>query len=513
MAISTARIAAYEILLRVEREESFAPELLHAAKYAALSAVDHGLATELVMGVLRWRPLLDSQIEAASSLKLSQLDLEVLTALRLGCYQLAFLDRVPTHAAVNESVDLVKRARKRSAAGFANAVLRRLAGKKMQRPDPDAATDSAELAAAWAHPAWLVERWAQAYGLERTRRICVYDQRTPAAALRIFDREGERELVNNGIALEPGSLLASARRVNGGDITKTRAFRDGRVAIQDEGSQLVGLLVGRGSRLLDCCAAPGGKTRILAQENPSALVIAAEIYPRRAWLMRGLVREQNVRITAGDARNPAFAEVFDRVLVDAPCSGTGTLARNPEIKWRLSGAEDLARFQDLQIQILEAAMRQVAPGGRIVYSTCSLEREENEQVIEKAMTNNSGFRMVNCRDELQRLAVEKTLIWPEIDSLVSGPFLRTIPGVHPCDGFFAAIMERGQRLWSRSRMPHAPGPRGSPQLPQGPAEGAEAALELPFADTAKTESCGASFLLWHFGHAALSRPKISASNW
>jgi 16S rRNA (cytosine967-C5)-methyltransferase len=441
MAISPARIATYEILLRVEREDSYASELLHAKKYAELSSVDHGLATELVMGVLRWRSLLDAQIAAASSQKLLRLDLEVLTALRLGCYQLMFLDRVPRHAAVNESVDLVKRARKRSAAGFANAVLRKLAGSEMRRPAVDAATNGLELAAASAHPAWLADRWIQEFGFESAREICAYDQQTPVTALRIFDDAVERELSAEGMVLQPGRLLASARRVSAGDVTETDAFREGRVAIQDEGSQLVGLLAGRGSRILDCCAAPGGKTRILAQENPDALVIAAEIYPQRARLMRKLVREENVRVMVGDARNSSFGADFDRVLLDAPCSGTGTLGRNPEIKWRV-GQEDLAKLQNLQFEILEAAMRQVAPGGRIVYSTCSLEPEENEQVIDKVMSGYADFRVTDCGDELRRLAAKKNLVWPESDSLVSGPYLRTIPGAHPCDGFFAAILQR-----------------------------------------------------------------------
>jgi 16S rRNA (cytosine967-C5)-methyltransferase len=441
MPISPARIAAFDILLRVEREDSYASELLHAKKYADLSSVDHGLATELVMGALRWRSLLDSQIAAASSQKLSRLDLEVLTALRLGCYQLIFLDRVPKHAAVHECVDLVKRARKRSAVAFANAVLRKLARDKMPRPYVDAPTDSAELAAASAHPAWIVERWARAYGFESAREVCQYDQQTPVTVIRISDPPTEDELLRDGISLEPGRLLATAWQVVAGDVTKTKAFRDGRVTIQDEGSQLVGLLVGRGRRLLDGCAAPGGKTRILAQQNPSALVVAAEIYPQRARLMRKLVSETNVRVVMADTRKLPFAEEFDRVLIDAPCSGTGTLARNPEIKWRL-GRENLAKLQNLQIEILNAAMRHVARYGRIVYSTCSLEPEESEEVIDKVLTANSSFRAIHCANELNRLAAEKTLIWPEPDSLASGPYLRTIPGVHPCDGFFAAILER-----------------------------------------------------------------------
>jgi 16S rRNA (cytosine967-C5)-methyltransferase len=450
MPISPARVAAYEILLRIEREASYCSELLHAQKYAQLSSVDHGLATELVMGVLRWRSLLDARIAAHSSQKLSRLDLEVLTALRLASYQIMFLDRVPQHAAVNESAELVKRARKRSAVPFVNAVLRKLAREKAERPEIRAASGAAALAAASAHPLWLVDRWVQAFGLEQARKICEYNQQPPETSLRISDAAVEEELQREGIMLGPGRLLASARRVVSGDITQTKAFRSGRVAnqgfaIQDEASQLVALLVGRGVRILDCCAAPGGKTRVLAQQNSGATIVAAELHPQRARLMRRLVPESNVYIIAADACALPLDSQFDRVLADVPCSGTGTLARNPEIKWRLQPPEengnDLADLQRKQVAILESATQRVAPGGRLVYSTCSLEPEEDEQVIEKAMAANNAFRLVNCRDELERLRSEKELIWPNPDSFVNGPYLRTIPGVHPCDGFFAAILE------------------------------------------------------------------------
>jgi len=248
------------------------------------------------------------------------------------------------------------------------------------------------------------------------------------------------ELRDEGIELEPGKMLSSTFTVKSGDITRTKAFRERRISIQDEGSQLVALLVGEGHNILDCCAAPGGKTRILAERNPDSTIVAMELHPQRAALLRKLVLAENVRVLAADVRKMPITASFDRVLVDAPCSGTGTLARNPEIKWRLK-PEDLLRLQEYQVEILRAAMKQVAPGGRIVYSTCSLEPEENEDVIEKALAGNSSFRVVNCREEIERLSVSGEVLW-DGDSLVCGPYLRTIPGVHPCDGFFAAIMGR-----------------------------------------------------------------------
>jgi len=444
MPISPARIAAFDILLRVEREDSYASELLHSSRHANLSSADHGLATELVMGVLRWRSSLDKYIAERSSQKLTRLDPEVLTALRLAAYQLLFLDRVPGRAAVHESVELVKRAKKRSAVPFTNAVLRKFSGAATDHvvatPGANAETSS-ELAERSAHPLWLVERWTQEFGLQIAKQICAYDQRIPETVVSISDAAVADELRNHKIHLSPGYLLTSAYRVVAGDLTGTRSFRDGQVTIQDEASQLVSLLVGQGSHILDCCAAPGGKTRMLAERNPDARIVAMDLHPHRARLLRKLVAATNVQVMVADARQLPVNEPFDRVLADVPCSGTGTLARNPEIKWRLK-LEDLADLQTRQLAILQSAMQRVSPGGRIVYSTCSLEREENSTVVEKAMSVDHSFRVLDCRAELERLRSQGELRWEDIDSLASGPYLRTIPGVHPCDGFFGAILQK-----------------------------------------------------------------------
>ena len=530
MNVSTARAAAFEILMRIETTEAYAAEMLHSARFAKLSPADHGLLTELVMGVLRWRGVLDDKVaehcggsskdraladrmraspllpkigkgEAPQSRKipaliannairtghpdrssanqlLEKFDVEVLTALRLGVYQILFLDRVPRHAAVSESVEMVKRARKRSAAGLVNAVLRKVhTADVMGSPHPakiakgGAATPDGRSA----HPLWLVERWERIYGPEVARKICEYDQSAPETAVRLMipsanvgtaapscRSSADRPLLAagrigptgggqpsaavptfdqlgaEGIQFEAGRLLTQAAIVAAGDISRTAAFRDRSLVIQDEGSQLVALLVGHGRNILDCCAAPGGKTRIIAERNPKSRVVAMELHPRRAALVKKLVSEGNVHVVAADARNMPFTKMFDRILVDAPCSGTGTLARNPEIKWRLR-PEDIGRLQGYQIEILESAMRQVAPGGRIVYSTCSLEPEENVEVIQEALRRGTSFRLVDCREGLDGLGDE--VAWK--GSLVDGPFLRTLPGVHPCDGFFAAVLEKG----------------------------------------------------------------------
>lgn len=432
MQVSPARAAAFEILLRVERTDAYAAELLHSFRFAALSSADHGLVTELVMGVLRWRSALDGTIAAHIPQPIAKLDLEVLTALRLGVYQLLFLDRIPARAAINESVELVKVARKRSAGGLINAVLRKIGqASRSENFDPTAA-----------HPEWLLNRWRENYGAEAARKICEYDQAQPTPTIRIADVAIRDELKSDGTDLMAGRLVASSFAVDG-DVTKNKAFRERHLLLQDEASQLVALLVGHGKSILDCCAAPGGKTRIMAERNPDAQVLAIELHPKRAALMRKLVPNANVKIIVADARNIPCATQFDRILVDAPCSGTGTLARNPEIKWRLK-KEDVLRLEKYQFDILGAAVQHLEPGGRVVYSTCSLEPEENEHVVRKTLERYEALKLIDCALELRKLQTSGELAWKDLDSLLSGPYLRTIPGVHPCDGFFAAILEKSK---------------------------------------------------------------------
>jgi 16S rRNA (cytosine967-C5)-methyltransferase len=443
MPASASRVAAFDVLLAVEIKDAYASELLHAESYAELDNADHRLATEIVMGVLRWRSALDELISAHASQGIAKLDKEVLTVLRMGTYQLQFLERVPARAAVHESVELIKRARKRSAATFVNAVLRKI--QQLPKSAHDSKINQSEnvleLSTVSAHPAWLVKRWTEQFGFNSAQAICGYDQRVPQTAIRVTDDAVLRALKVEGIELAPGQLLNSARRVRSGDITKSQTFRSASVAIQDEASQLVALLVGTGNRILDCCAAPGGKTRVLAERNPEAKILAMELHPHRAKLLRKMAAHSNVEVVVANATQISSSQRFDRILVDVPCSGTGTLARNPEIKWRLTPA-DLSHLQSRQRAILSSAMQQLAPGGKLVYSTCSLEPEENAQVVEHGLSASPGFRLVDCGQELERLKSENELLWPDTASLLHGPYLRTVPGIHPCDGFFAAVLTR-----------------------------------------------------------------------
>ncbi len=322
VAISPARQAAFDILLRVERDGAWASELLHAPRMEGLSREDRALCHELVMTTLRWQSALDARIAKYSSQQISRLDAEVRTALRLAACQLCYLDRVPAHAAVHESVELVKGAGKRSAAPFANAVLRKIAGEaktqatsKERRAGETAATTPLNgknvelgtegLAARFAHPEWMVARWIDMYGYKAARAICEADQLPPGIALRLEPghagsfAEIEEELAAAGVRLAPGRLLASARRVAGGHFAQCAAFREHRVAAQDEASQLVAALVGRGARILDCCAAPGGKTAAIAARNSNAEIVAVELHEHRARTLKERLSGLSVKVMTG----------------------------------------------------------------------------------------------------------------------------------------------------------------------------------------------------------------------
>jgi len=352
---------------------------------------------------------------------------------------------VAVRAAIYESVELVKRARKKSAATFVNAVLRKFAANPPSLGDWEGQIQKAqsvpELAGSSAHPQWMVERWSQEFSFAAALGLCGFDQQVPPTFIRLRDHAAEADLCSEGISLTPGGFLSSARRVCFGDVTRTKVFADHRIVIQDEASQLIAALVGRGHSILDGCAAPGGKTWAIADRNPRSRIVAVELHAHRAEVLRKRIEAPNVEVWTGRLQDYPVTKLFDRVLVDVPCSGTGTLARHPEIKWRLQMTE-IDDLRSRQLEILNTAMQHVAPKGRLVYSTCSLEPEEDESVVSEAVVSNPAFQFLDCRLELERLQRDGEWLAPGMDSFLRREFLRTLPGIHQCDGFFAAILER-----------------------------------------------------------------------
>jgi 16S rRNA (cytosine967-C5)-methyltransferase len=451
--ITPARKIAYEVLRRVEAEGAYASDLLHAELGARVKAEDAGLATELVMGTLRWRRLLDFLLERQLKKPAAKLDLPVALALRIGLYQLRFLERIPPRAAVNESVELVKSARKTSAATLVNAVLRR-ASNEARVPatkfvSPDAAL-AERLGILHSHPTWMVERWLARFGEPETIALLEANNRAPRLSCALHDVNQRDEifaaLQRIGLRIEPGNILQSAFAVSGGSPTRTESFRTGAISIQDEASQTIPILldVQTNDRVLDLCAAPGGKTPPLVRAaGLSGIVVAADRHAHRLRAMREQFKRLGLtqaRLVELDAASPLpFGAFFDRVLVDAPCSGTGTLARHPEIRWRLQ-PEQLKEFHALQTALLKSALERLAPGGRLVYSTCSMEPEENEQVVDEALRATSGFQR-NLTSESAHDLKNKLVPGREQESLFDrNGYFRTTPGLLETDGFFAAII-------------------------------------------------------------------------
>lgn len=439
MPVSPARQAAYEILHRVERGHDFAADLLRSRKVSLLTEPDQSLTTELVFGVLRRRAELDACIERFSGRNLEYFDPEIVTILRLGVYQIRRLDRIPKSAAVNEAVEMSKAAQRRSAAGLVNAVLRKCEPPARSAADVD--RESLRLAL----PMWLADRWRQRFGADAENALARWSLQTPQVAVRMVaandDHEALRgELTADGVEAQPSRYSSQAMVILRGAVIRTKPWQARQLVIQDEASQLVGSLVKPESRqrILDLCAAPGMKTLQIAADLTTGLLIACDRSARRLRsmsaavgdLMPGAVRWCRVQLDA--SRPLPFGTRFDRVLLDAPCSGTGTLARNPEIKWRLN-SEEIVRLAELQTRMLLGALPMLVRGGRLVYATCSLEGEENEDVVQRALTEASGFRRLT-RDEL-------ITEWPTLAPLFDDEgYFRTRPDLHGTDGFFAAVI-------------------------------------------------------------------------
>jgi 16S rRNA (cytosine967-C5)-methyltransferase len=440
-SVSPARKQAFAILLQVELGRGHSDDLLRGNAVSALSEPDRNLATALVLGVLRWQIVLDQRIRPLLKRPDAKLDVEDLIALRMGAFQLLYMDRIPAHAAIGESVELVKKAGHRFASGMVNAVLRKIgaAGDRVAEEDVDAADHG--------YPDWIVSRWKSHFGEAAACAMCRYGQSQPSLTLRIPDPETELEFAKAGVVLGRGELLTSARVVLSGEIAATAALREGRVRIQDEASQLVAEIAGKGSSILDCCAAPGGKTFILAERNPKAKIVACEVSPQRlaALSKRLALFGDRIDFRLADATQLTAEDEFDLVLADVPCSGTGTLGRNPEIRHRLK-EDDLAIQAKRQRDLLSAAFRAVRSGGRVVYSTCSMEPEENEDVVNDVLRVRKDTRVVSLRSRLNELRDEGIVTADGAERLkgcvTPGGFLRLLTGAFGTDGFFVAMMER-----------------------------------------------------------------------
>lgn len=437
-SVSPARLAAFEILLRVE-DGAYASVLL-ASREEELKPQDRALCRELVMGVLRRQLWLDRLIEYYASRKVADLDAAVRVVLRLGLYQLRFLSRVPASAAVNESVNLVHFARLRSAGGLVNAVLRRATREPEVDPAKLIVDPIEQVAVSTSHPAWLIKRWTKAFGAEEAEAFARANNEPAPVAFRVVSNRAREagvcdRLRQAGAELVPSKVTKGAWRITGGRSLLAELVAEGQVYLQDEASQLVAQVVEvrPGQRVLDLCAAPGSKaTQIADLARDSATIVAADVHEHRLRAVVSTAKSHGLRSIHSVALDglqplPLGESSFDRVLVDAPCSGTGTLRRNPEIRGRISTA-DIEDLSWRQKQLLFNAARAVRSGGRLVYSTCSVETDENEDVVKTFLENNETF-------ELSELPLDSSL-------LTSLGAARTWPHRQGTDGFFICAFER-----------------------------------------------------------------------
>jgi 16S rRNA (cytosine967-C5)-methyltransferase len=407
--------------MQVETSSAHSDDLLHGTELRNLSQPDRNLATALVMGVLRWQIALDAELAKLFDRPDQPLPEEIRIALRMGAFQLRHMDRIPPHAALSESVELVRAAGHPKAAGLVNAILRKLSTKPA--PGKPIVESIDATAKRLGHPAWMVQRWESFYGREAALAICEYDQHEPTRG-KLFAHDQTAEDVDTNLI--------------------------------DDGSRLIAELAAVShpspERIWDACAAPGGKTSVLARRHPAAELLATDISAKRLHAMRRRIEnelpDRKIRTLEADAtRLPASEDNFDLILCDVSCSGTGTLARNPEIRHRLQPSE-FDRQAARQREILNAALKRLRPGGRLVYSTCSLEPEENEEIVKSVLTQSDipgKLRAISIAELLDQLR-SNGVIRDDPDhlkKLVRGNTLRTLPGANfHGDGFFAAAFAR-----------------------------------------------------------------------
>lgn len=435
--VSPARWAAFDILRRVE-DGAFSSILL-AEQEVQLKDTDRALCHELVLGVLRWQLTLDELIKHFSNRKLESLDRAVLIALRLGLYQLRFLTRVPASAAVDESVKLVQAARLSSARAFVNAVLRRAARESLYNPGADVSDPVAKLSIEASHPLWLIQRWIDSFGFEEAKAFAHANNEPPATSFRIVrcrstETEVLAKLKSASVEYQASTIAKGGFKTSKGSRVLRELAARGEIYFQDEASQLVAELLDPppGACVLDLCSAPGGKTTLLADRFANRLVVSADFSAKRLGTVQQSVERQaltRVSLLQLDAAQPLpfAANTFDRILVDAPCSGTGTLRHNPEIRWRVNN-EDIKRLASQQVEFLVNASKVLKVDGRLIYSTCSVENEENELVVSKFLEVNTDFRQIELKHE-------------SVPSTATGA-LRTWPQRDGTDGFFVAAFEK-----------------------------------------------------------------------
>ncbi len=446
--INSARELATEIITKIDTRKAYADLLLdHVIKTTPLTARDRALLTELTYGTLRWRGRLDGALRPWLRQPLEKTNPFLRNLLRLTLYQLLFLDRVPDYAALNDAVEVAKAHGGTKAAGFINAIVRNYLRQESGLAEPDPLNSPpAALAEYWSHPSWLVKKWLSYFGRKETAELLKSNNEEAPLGLRANLAQTTQEKLLHRFHSKAIKALATSWSPQGViirsslPVNRLPGFDDGLFQVQGEPSQLVVYLLGPkpGERVFDACAAPGGKTTHIAETmEDRGEVIAADISEKGLRLISEnseRLKLNSVRILRADCSKPlneAFQQPFDRILVDAPCSGFGTLRSHPEIKWHRR-QPDIKRLSRLQQKILNCCAPLLKPGGVLVYSTCTLIEDENERLVEIFLQSHSEFVLDDAAGYLPQSA----------KAMVRGRYFLALPHRHNTDGFFAARMTK-----------------------------------------------------------------------
>ncbi len=447
MKTKNVREHAFDALLKIENEEAYSNIIVNRViEKGYFNEKDARLFTEMVYGTVQRKKTLDFILSRYLPKKIKKKDEWVRTLLRMAVYQMMYLDRIPDHAILFESVKLAKKRGHRGLANLVNGILRNV--QRSGLPDFKGIPDEAErLSVQYSHPTWLVSQWIEQYGMEQATHICAANLERPSVAARVNGMKTTVSevlplLKKDGVIAERGSVSPDAIVVKKGNLIQTKAFKQGLVTIQDESSMLVGRAVNpqKGERILDCCAAPGGKTTHLAElMHNEGEIVALDIYEHKIKLIEQQLKRLKIanvtaeRMDARDADKKFPNQSFDRILVDAPCTGFGVLRRKPEIKWTKS-EEDVLKMADLQLQILASVAPLLKRGGTLIYSTCTIEPRENEQVIRSFLKQHADF----CRDSklMERLPDKLA------DHSKTIGEVQILPHDFKSDGFFIAALRK-----------------------------------------------------------------------
>lgn len=446
-----ARSTALDILLKIERDQAYSNlELNQSLKAGKLNPQDAALVTEIVYGTIQRQNTIDYYLSRFVARGLDKVEAWVRILLRLSFYQIYYLDRIPPHAAVNEAVNIAKKRGHKGIAGMVNGVLRSVLRSLHTLQIPDSLPPAKRISLVHSHPEWLVQRWIEQYGVVETEAMCEANNQPAPISVRVNRLKTDRDamlaaLKEHGFDARPSLLSEDGIVLTGrrGNIAHTDWHEQGLLTIQDESSMVVARMLDAqpGMRVLDCCAAPGGKTTHIAETmGDQGEIWANDIHEHKQALIEAQVRRlglNSVRTRVGDAANLAEefpAEYFDRILLDAPCSGLGVIRRKPDIKWRKS-REEIAELANLQLHLLMQAAKLLKPGGILVYSTCTVDPMENEQVIRRFLADHPEF----TADE-QAVDLLPPALAPNAEHPIGA--VKILPHHYGSDGFFIARLRR-----------------------------------------------------------------------